>query len=63
MIAETSWGLGGWNDSVVYSDFMYGKERGTSVYSGHSTSWNGKIALPYPSDFGYSADFLHVLHI
>ena len=36
---------------------MYGKERGTSVYSGHSTSWNGKIALPYPSDFGYSADF------
>lgn len=57
LIAETSWGLGGWNDSVVYSDFMYGKERGTSVYSGHSTSWNGKIALPYPSDFGYSADF------
>lgn len=57
LIAETSWGLGGWNDSVVYSDFMYGKERGTSVYNGHSTSWNGKIALPYPSDFGYSADF------
>lgn len=57
LVAETSWGLGGWNDSAVYSDFMYGKERGTSVYNGHSTSWNGKIALPYPSDFGYSADF------
>lgn len=57
LIAETSWGLGGWSDGAVYSDFMYGKERGTSVYNGHSTSWNGKIALPYPSDFGYSADF------
>ena len=35
---------------------MYEYERGTTVYSGRPTTWKGKIALAYPSDYGYAAD-------
>ena len=56
MIAETTWNLGGWNSSDIYSNVMYEKERGTTVYSGRSTTWTGKIALAYPSDYGYATD-------
>ena len=35
---------------------MYEKERGTTVYSGRSTTWTGKIALAYPSDYGFATD-------
>ena len=56
MIAETTWNLGGWNTSDIYSNVMYEKERGTTVYSGRSTTWAGKIALAYPSDYGYATD-------
>ena len=55
-IAEVTWNLGGWNDSGIFSDQIYGYERGTTVYSRRSTTWTGKIALPYPSDYGYAAD-------
>ena len=48
MIAETTWNLGGWNSTKIYSNVMYEKERGTT--------WTGKIALPYPSDYGYATD-------
>ena len=27
-----------------------------NVWSGNSATWDGKIALPYPSDFGYAAN-------
>ena len=33
---------------------MYEYERGTTVYSGRSTSWIGKVGLMYPSDYGYA---------
>ena len=56
MIAETTWNLGGWNSSKIFSNEMYEKERGTTVYSGRSTTWTGKIALAYPSDYGYATD-------
>ena len=62
MIAETTWNLGGWNTSDIYSNVMYEKERGTTVISNPSdgitraTTWTGKIALPYPSDYGYATD-------
>ena len=62
MIAETTWNLGGWNTSDIYSNVMYEKERGTTVISNHSdgitrtTTWTGKIALAYPSDYGYATD-------
>ena len=29
---------------------------GTTVYSERPTKWTGKIALAYPSDYGYAAD-------
>ena len=56
LISDTLYYLGGWNSELVYSDTMYEKERGTTVYSGRPTTWTGKIALPYPSDYGYAAD-------
>ena len=57
MIAETTYYTRGHNSSSVFVDVMYDKERVSgTVYSGHSTSWTGKIALAYPSDYGYAAD-------
>ncbi len=55
-IAEVTWNLGGWN-STIYSNQIYGYERGTTVYSERSTTWSGKVALPYLSDYGYATDF------
>jgi len=62
MIADTTWNLGGWNTSNIYSNVMYEKERGTTTVSNPSdgitrtTTWTGKVALPYPSDYGYATD-------
>ena len=62
MITETTWNLGGWDTSDIYSNEMYEKERGTTTVSNPSdgitraTTWTGKIALPYPSDYGYATD-------
>ena len=56
MIAETTYYLGGWNSNSVYPNQIYGYERGTKVYSNRPTTWTGKIALAYPSDYGYAAD-------
>ena len=58
-IEEVVWNLGGsyrypedYYD-VTPSEF-YGAERGDGVYSGHATTWTGKIGLMYPSDYGYA---------
>ena len=56
LISDTLYYLGGWNINSVYSDQIYSYERGTTVYTGRPTTWTGKIALPYPSDYGYAAD-------
>ena len=55
MIADTKYYLGG-NPSYLNlkGEDYYNFERGTTVYSGRSTSWNGKIALMYPSDYTYT---------
>ena len=54
-IEEVIWNLGG---SSTYNDvtpsIFYERERGTNVYSGHATTWTGKIGLMYPSDYGYA---------
>ncbi len=57
LISESTYSLLGHDDFEVYTDVMYNKERITgSVYTGRSTSWTGKVALPYESDYGYAAD-------
>ena len=55
MVADTKYYLGGSSayDNLKGEDY-YNFERGTTVYSGRSTSWNGKIALMYPSDYSYT---------
>ena len=56
MIVETTYNLGGWNSSSVYPNEIYEYERGTTVYTDRPTTWTGKIALAYPSDYCYAAD-------
>ena len=58
MISESMWYLRGYNSNSVYSDQIYEYERtkGSVYNSTRPTSWKGKIALAYPSDYGYAAD-------
>ena len=57
-IESVVWNLGGTDSynsaSNGLASHFYGYERGTTVYSGHATTWTGKIGLMYPSDFGYA---------
>ena len=57
-IESVVWNLGGTADwssaSNGLASHWYGYERGTTVYSGRPTTWTGKIALMYPSDYGYA---------
>lgn len=58
LIGNTYWNLGGitsyTSSSNGLASHFYGYERGTTVYSGRPTYWVGKIALMYPSDYGYA---------
>ena len=54
MIVNAKWYLGGYSSSFTTAEEFYGYERGTTVYSGRPTTWEGKIGLMYPSDYGYS---------
>ena len=55
MIGDAKWYLGGSStEDDVTAPMFYTRERGTSVYSGRSTSWTGKVGLMYPSDYGYA---------
>lgn len=57
------WNTGGWDDTHIYSNQIYSYERGTNVISNpidgvtRTTSWTGKVALMYSSDYGYATDF------
>ena len=55
MIGNTLWNLGG-RLSVYDTNTLqyYIQERGSTVYSGHSTKWIGKVGMIYPSDYGYA---------
>ena len=60
-IAKVRWNLGGYNTSSVSALNMYNAERGTAHISNSSdgttrnNTWDGKIALIYPSDYGYAS--------
>ena len=57
LISEETYSLLGWNSASVYANEMYEYERSTGkVYSDRPTEWTGKIALAYPSDYGYAVD-------
>ena len=57
-IESVVWNLGGTanyeDSSNGLASHWYGYERGTTVYSGRPTTWTGKIAIMYPSDYGYA---------
>ena len=61
MIAETTYYTRGHDSSSIYVDAMYDKERVsgtviTGVTPTRTLTWTGKVAIPYPSDYGYAAD-------
>ena len=57
MIGVALWNLGGSSTQQgLYANDYYTFERGTQVYAGNSTTWIGKIALIYPSDYMYASD-------
>ena len=61
MIEETIYNLGGVSSSEIsnmYADQIYAAERSTNVFTGNATTWTGKIALAYFSDYAYSGNGL-----
>ena len=60
-VAKVRWNLGGYNTSSASALNMYNAERGTLHISNPSDGitrnniWDGKIALIYPSDYGYAS--------
>ena len=60
MIAETTYYTRGHNNSSIFVGAMYDKERvsGTVVSATptRTLTWTGKVAVAYPSDYGYAAD-------
>ena len=53
-ISSTKWYIG---NVVYYGDIkeVYSSERSTSVWSGNKQTWDGKVALIYPSDYMYAS--------
>ena len=60
-IAKVRWNLGGYDTSSASALNMYNAERGTlhvinpSDGITRTNTWDGKIALIYPSDYGYAS--------
>ena len=57
IISSNNYYLGGIQYEVNYNvNKIYQEERSTEVYGGNATTWTGKLAIPYPSDYGYAVD-------
>ena len=61
LIEETTYYTRGYNSSGIYVGAMYDKERVsgtviTGVTPTRTLTWTGKVAILYPSDYGYAAD-------
>jgi hypothetical protein len=54
LIESVVWKLGGYSTSYITTGTLYAYERNKVVYSGSPTEWTGKLALMYPSDYGYA---------
>ena len=55
MIQKTMWNLGGIAYETKPVNELYIKERGTEVYSGHTTTSSDYIGLIYPSDYVFAS--------
>ena len=56
-ISSTKWYLGNvtYGDDGKDSQGTYQEERSTSVWSGNKQTWDGKVALIYPSDYMFAS--------
>ena len=58
-ISSTKWYLGSvvWTNNVGYGTTkeIYTQERSTNVHNGNKQTWDGKVALIYPSDYMYAS--------
>ena len=58
-ISSTKWYLGNvgwkWNDGYGTTKEIYTQERSTNVHRGNKQTWDGKVALIYPSDYMYAS--------
>ena len=54
IIENVVWNLGGISSSNNSVASFYNAERSSTIFSGTSPTWTGKIGLPYPSDYGYA---------
>ncbi len=56
-ISSTKWYLGNvvYNSGYGTAKEIYTQERSTSVWSGNTQTWDGKVALIYPSDYMYAS--------
>jgi hypothetical protein len=54
LLESVVWKLGGYSTSAITTSTLYAYERNTVVYSDRPTEWAGKLALMYPSDYGYA---------
>ena len=56
MIEDVVWNTGGFPQigmhQLQHAANFYSAERSSTVYSGHATTWTGKVGLMYPSDYG-----------
>lgn len=71
MVTTVTYYLGGWSSNEITKKEMYQKERGsllpsctvgtnseTSATCPRKATWDGKVGLMYPSDYGYAASSL-----
>ena len=61
LIAETTYYTRGHYNNQIFVDTMYDKERVSGTVKTDATptrtlTWTGKVAVAYPSDYGYAAD-------
>ncbi len=58
MIEQVTWNIGGYNHTTWLAKDMYTDERGNIGVASNptTTTWTGKIALPYASDVAYSIE-------
>jgi hypothetical protein len=55
LLETVTWNLGGIKLDTIIASSFYKIERGTTVYGTKPTEWTGKVALMYPSDYGFAS--------